>query len=69
MTCRGDKSDIITAVMDGCDGIILGPETHQGVQPAQAVAAVLKVAKHGEDCASNGPHLRKLEVPLSQHCH
>ena len=65
--CRADEHDIISAVMDGCDGIILGAETHAGIAPVSTISALQKVCKQAESCVNNDIHQAKLEVrcPIS----
>ena len=60
--CRADEHDIISAVMDGCDGIILGAETHAGIAPVSTISALQKVCKQAESCVNNDIHQAKLEV-------
>lgn len=47
---RAEATDVANAVLDGCDGIVLGSETFRGKFPVQAVETVGAICRQAERC-------------------
>jgi pyruvate kinase len=56
-TCfRAEATDVANAVLDGCDGIMLGAETLRGKQPVATVDTILHICKQAEMCFDHRHH-------------
>jgi len=54
--CRAEATDVANAVLDGCDGIMLGAETLRGKQPVATVDTILHICKQAEMCFDHRHH-------------
>lgn len=45
---RAEATDVANAVLDGCDGILLGQETLRGCYPVETVKTVVSIARQAE---------------------
>mgnify|MGYP001806739417 CR=1 FL=1 len=43
--CMCLRADIANAVLDGCDGILLGAETLRGDYPVESVATIAQICR------------------------
>jgi pyruvate kinase len=55
-SCRAEATDVANAVLDGCDGILLGAETLRGKQPVATVDTILHICKQAELCFDHRHH-------------
>ncbi|KAL6987262.1 pyruvate kinase [Sarracenia purpurea var. burkii] len=67
---RAEATDVANAVLDGADGILLGPETLRGLYPVEAVKTVGRICAEAEVVCNQSLHFKKIvkhvEEPLSQ---
>ncbi len=59
---RAEATDVANAVLDGCDGFLLGAETLRGAFPVETVRVVLSIA-HEAECVFNSSRYYKRCVP------
>ena len=55
---RAEATDVANAVLDGCDGFLLGAETLRGAFPCETVRVVLSIA-HEAECVFNSSRYYK----------
>ena len=55
---RAEATDVANAVLDGCDGFLLGAETLRGAFPGETVRVVLSIA-HEAECVFNSSRYYK----------
>ena len=51
-----------TAVLDGCDGFLLGAETARGPHPIAAVTEAIKLCQEAERCFDYQGHFEHMKV-------
>ena len=51
-----------TAVLDGCDGFLLGAETARGPHPIVAVTEAIKLCQEAERCFDYQGHFEHMKV-------
>ena len=62
-------ADIANAVLDGCDGILLGAETLRGDYPVESVATIAqicRVAEHVFDFSTHYDHLMEAAQEMGE---
>ncbi|KNA24291.1 hypothetical protein SOVF_016980 [Spinacia oleracea] len=56
---RAEATDVANAVLDGCDGILLGAETHRGLYPVDAVRTVDRICFEAEKVFNQEQYFKK----------
>jgi pyruvate kinase len=57
---RAEATDVANAVLDGCDGILLGQETLRGCYPVETVKTVVSIARQAEKVFDHHYHFDHL---------
>ena len=70
---RAEATDVANAVLDGCDGFLLGAETLRGAFPVECVRVVLSIASEAEKVFNAGRYYKRLNArtggPLKEFSH
>lgn len=57
---RAEATDVANAVLDGADGILLGPETLKGLYPIEAVRTVGRICEEAERVYNQSFHFKSV---------
>lgn len=57
---RAEATDVANAVLDGADGILLGPETLCGLYPIEAIQIVGKICAEAESVYNQSLHFKRI---------
>jgi pyruvate kinase len=70
---RAEATDVANAVLDGCDGFLLGAETLRGAFPVETVRVVLSIAHEAERVFNASRYYKSLQArsggPLKEYSH
>ncbi|XP_052188991.1 pyruvate kinase 1, cytosolic-like [Diospyros lotus] len=57
---RAEATDVANAVLDGADGILLGPETLRGLYPVEAIRIVGRICAEAESVYNQSLHFKRI---------